>query len=88
LPAATRDFDRDRRNQHYRKHALRAWDEIHTDEIFPRDGGANTAAVQAMIEISSLIRAVLIASSRRPMIISAAAISTRPKRWPTNISRV
>jgi ABC-type nitrate/sulfonate/bicarbonate transport system substrate-binding protein len=39
-------------------YALRAWDEYTTDEIFPRDGDANTAAVQALIEISSLIRAV------------------------------
>jgi len=39
-------------------YALRAWDEYTADEIFPRDGDANTAAVQALIEISSLIRAV------------------------------
>jgi ABC-type nitrate/sulfonate/bicarbonate transport system substrate-binding protein len=41
-----------------REYALRAWDEYTTDQIFPRDGDANTAAVQALIEISSLIRAV------------------------------
>jgi ABC-type nitrate/sulfonate/bicarbonate transport system substrate-binding protein len=41
-----------------RDYALRAWDEYTADEIFPRDGDANTAAVQALIEISSLIRAV------------------------------
>jgi hypothetical protein len=41
-----------------KSYALRAWDEYTTDEIFPRDGDANTAAVQALIEISSLIRAV------------------------------
>jgi len=40
------------------KYAQRAWDEYITDEIFPRDGDANDAAVQALIEISSLIRAV------------------------------
>jgi len=40
------------------KYARRAWDEYTTDEIFPRDGDANDAAVQALIEISSLIRAV------------------------------
>jgi ABC-type nitrate/sulfonate/bicarbonate transport system substrate-binding protein len=39
-------------------YALRAWDEYTRDEIFPRDGDANDAAVQALIEISSLIRAV------------------------------
>ncbi|MBV9461775.1 MAG: ABC transporter substrate-binding protein [Bradyrhizobium sp.] len=39
-------------------YAKRAWDEYTTDEIFPRDGDANDAAVQALIEISSLIRAV------------------------------
>jgi ABC-type nitrate/sulfonate/bicarbonate transport system substrate-binding protein len=39
-------------------YALRAWDEYTADEIFPRDGDADTAAVQALIEISSLIRAV------------------------------
>jgi ABC-type nitrate/sulfonate/bicarbonate transport system substrate-binding protein len=39
-------------------YALRAWDEYTKDEIFPRDGDANDAAVQALIEISSLIRAV------------------------------
>ena len=41
-----------------RAYALRAWDEYTADEIFPRDGDANTAAVQALIEISSRIRAV------------------------------
>jgi ABC-type nitrate/sulfonate/bicarbonate transport system substrate-binding protein len=39
-------------------YARRAWDEYTADEIFPRDGDANDAAVQALIEISSLIRAV------------------------------
>ncbi|MEA2867906.1 MAG: hypothetical protein QOE39_2621 [Bradyrhizobium sp.] len=41
-----------------REYALRAWDEYTTDQIFLRDGDASTAAVQALIEISSLIRAV------------------------------
>lgn len=41
-----------------KNYAQRAWDEYTTDEIFPRDGDANDAAVQALIEISSLIRAV------------------------------
>ena len=39
-------------------YALRSWDEYTTEEIFPRDGDASTPAVQALIEISSLIRAV------------------------------
>ena len=39
-------------------YALCAWDEYTADEIFPRDGDASTAAVQALIEISALIRAV------------------------------
>ncbi|MBV9566468.1 MAG: ABC transporter substrate-binding protein [Bradyrhizobium sp.] len=39
-------------------YALRAWDEYTRDEIFPPDGDANDDAVQALIEISSLIRAV------------------------------
>jgi ABC-type nitrate/sulfonate/bicarbonate transport system substrate-binding protein len=41
-----------------RSYALRAWEEYTADGIFPRDGDVNTDAVQALIEISSLIRAV------------------------------
>jgi hypothetical protein len=41
-----------------REYALRAWDEYAAGQIFPSDGDASTAAVQALIEISSLIRAV------------------------------
>lgn len=41
-----------------KSYALRAWDEYTMEEIFPRDGDANTAAVQSLIEISSLIRAM------------------------------
>jgi ABC-type nitrate/sulfonate/bicarbonate transport system substrate-binding protein len=41
-----------------KSYALRAWDEYTAEEIFPRDGDANTAAVQSLIEISSLIHAV------------------------------
>ncbi|MET0674836.1 MAG: ABC transporter substrate-binding protein [Bradyrhizobium sp.] len=41
-----------------RGYAERAWDEYVRDEIFPRNGDANDDAVQALIEISSLIRAV------------------------------
>jgi ABC-type nitrate/sulfonate/bicarbonate transport system substrate-binding protein len=40
------------------RYAERAWDEYSRDEIFPPDGDASNAAVQALIEISSLIRAV------------------------------
>jgi hypothetical protein len=39
-----------------RDYAERAWDEYAGDAIFPRDGDASDAAVQALIEISSLIR--------------------------------
>ena len=39
-----------------RRYAERAWDEYVRDEIFPRDGRASVAAVQALLEVSSLIR--------------------------------
>jgi ABC-type nitrate/sulfonate/bicarbonate transport system substrate-binding protein len=39
-------------------YATRAWDEYVKDEIFPRDGDASDAAVQALIDVSALIRAV------------------------------
>ncbi len=41
-----------------RHYADRAWDEYVSAEIFPRDGDASDAAVQALIEISGLIRAL------------------------------
>lgn len=41
-----------------RHYADRAWDEYVAAEIFPRDGDASDAAVQALIEISGLIRAL------------------------------
>lgn len=41
-----------------RHYADRAWDEYVEAEIFPRDGDASDAAVQALIEISGLIRAL------------------------------
>lgn len=41
-----------------RAHALRAWDEYTADAIFPPDGDASDAAIQALIDISALIRAV------------------------------
>ncbi len=39
-----------------RRYAERAWDEYVREGIFPRDGRASVAAVQALIEVSSLIR--------------------------------
>ena len=41
-----------------RRYADRAWDEYVEAEIFPRDGDASDAAVQALIDISGLIRAL------------------------------
>ena len=41
-----------------RHYAHRAWDEYVAAEIFPRDGDASDAAVQALIDISGLIRAL------------------------------
>jgi ABC-type nitrate/sulfonate/bicarbonate transport system substrate-binding protein len=41
-----------------RRYVDRAWDEYTEAEIFPRDGDASDAAVQALIEISGLIRAL------------------------------
>ena len=41
-----------------RHYADRAWDEYVQAEIFPRDGDASDAAVQALIDTSSLIRAL------------------------------
>jgi ABC-type nitrate/sulfonate/bicarbonate transport system substrate-binding protein len=41
-----------------RRHADRAWKDYTRDAIFPRDGEASEAGVQALIEISSLIRAL------------------------------
>lgn len=41
-----------------RHYADRAWDEYVSAEIFPRDGSASDAAVQALIDISALIRAL------------------------------
>ncbi len=40
------------------EYADRAWDEYVALQIFPRDGDANDAAVQALISISGLIRAL------------------------------
>jgi ABC-type nitrate/sulfonate/bicarbonate transport system substrate-binding protein len=41
-----------------RHYADRAWDEYVSAEIFPRDADASDAAVQALIDISALIRAL------------------------------
>jgi NitT/TauT family transport system substrate-binding protein len=41
-----------------RRYADRAWDEYAATDIFPRDGDASDAAVQALIDISGLIRAL------------------------------
>ena len=41
-----------------RRYADRAWDEYVGAEIFPRDADASDAAVQALIDISGLIRAL------------------------------
>jgi ABC-type nitrate/sulfonate/bicarbonate transport system substrate-binding protein len=41
-----------------RAYADRAWDDYTRDEIFPRDATANPASIQALIEISALIRAL------------------------------
>jgi ABC-type nitrate/sulfonate/bicarbonate transport system substrate-binding protein len=41
-----------------RSYAARAWDEYTAAQIFPRDADASDAAVQALIEISALIRAL------------------------------
>jgi ABC-type nitrate/sulfonate/bicarbonate transport system substrate-binding protein len=40
------------------RYAERAWDAYTSAAIFPRDGDASSAAVQALIEISGLIRAL------------------------------
>jgi ABC-type nitrate/sulfonate/bicarbonate transport system substrate-binding protein len=39
-------------------YADRAWDEYTRDEIFPRDASANPKSIQALIDISALIRAL------------------------------
>lgn len=40
------------------KYANRAWDEYTQTEIFPRDARANPLSIQALIDVSALIRAV------------------------------
>jgi ABC-type nitrate/sulfonate/bicarbonate transport system substrate-binding protein len=39
-----------------RRYAERAWDDYVRDGIFPRDGHANLAGIQTLIEVSALIR--------------------------------
>lgn len=41
-----------------REHALRAWDAYTAEEIFPRDAGPSDAAIQTLIDVSALIRAL------------------------------
>jgi NitT/TauT family transport system substrate-binding protein len=41
-----------------RRYAERAWDEYVSEEIFPRDAAASPKAVQTLIEVSALIRAL------------------------------
>ena len=41
-----------------RRYAERAWDQYTADAIFPRDADASDAAVQALLEVSALIRAL------------------------------
>ena len=48
-----------------RRYAERAWDEYVRDEIFPRDGRASLAAVQSLLEVSSLIRHLPVRSRSR-----------------------
>lgn len=64
-------------------YAARAWDEYAHEAIFPRDGAASPAAVQALIDVSSLIRALPSRSKTRAedyidsRFIEAAARSLR-----------
>jgi NitT/TauT family transport system substrate-binding protein len=48
-----------------RRYAERAWDAYTHAAIFPRDGEASTQAVQALIEISGLIRALPARAGRK-----------------------
>lgn len=48
-----------------RRYAERAWDEYVAGEIFPRDGAASPRAVETLIEVSALIRAMPARSRRR-----------------------
>lgn len=49
-----------------RAYAERAWADYIADQIFPRDGKANPRAVQTLIEVSALIRALPRRSRARP----------------------
>ncbi len=48
-----------------KRYAERAWEEYARDAIFPRDGAASAAAVQALIEVSALIRDLAVRSKTR-----------------------
>ncbi|MEJ0070087.1 MAG: ABC transporter substrate-binding protein [Pseudomonadota bacterium] len=48
-----------------RRYAALAWDEYVTDTIFPRDAAASPRAVQTLIEVSGLIRALPARTAQR-----------------------
>jgi ABC-type nitrate/sulfonate/bicarbonate transport system substrate-binding protein len=48
------------------RYAARAWDEFVAQTIFPRDGGASLKAIQTLIEVSGLIRAIPVRAKTRP----------------------
>ena len=48
-----------------RRYAARAWDEYVADEIFPRDAAASLPAIQTLIDVSGLIRALPARAARR-----------------------
>jgi hypothetical protein len=47
-----------RRMKLERGYALRAWDECVADGIMPRDAKASIAAIQTLVDVSGLIRAL------------------------------
>jgi len=67
-----------------RRYADQAWGEYTRDTIFPRDGRAAAAAVQSLIEVSSLIRDLPTRASMRAetyidhAFLDAAEQSLRP----------
>lgn len=70
-----------------RRYAERAWDEYARDEIFPRDGAASAAAVQALIEVSSLIRDLAARSkSRAEQYINHSYLEAALTGLPRNIA--
>ncbi|HEX2198213.1 MAG TPA: ABC transporter substrate-binding protein, partial [Burkholderiales bacterium] len=67
-----------------KRYAERAWKEYARDGIFPRDGAASAAAVQALIEVSALIRDLAVRSKSRaeqyinPAYLEEARLSFQP----------